>query len=207
MSQALINTIMQIGVVLIVAFVVWLIFGRKTASFPRYIGLTLPPARAMSAALAFALVFSALSMGLLFYFPLLKEMAAGPNTVAGAIREMGATPETYVVIAITAFLKTALAEEILFRGLIAKRLIAILGFWPGNAIHAAAFAAMHLLVFVAPGGPAFSWTLAGPMLALIFVTSTVMVWLNEKRAGGSIGPSWLIHAVGNAVAYPVLAFT
>jgi hypothetical protein len=34
----------------------------------------------------------------------------------------------------------------------------------------------------------------------------IMAWLNERLGNGSIAPSWLMHGLGNAVAYPALAF-
>lgn len=205
MTQELINTVFQLGAVLIVCFVVWLIFGRKRGNFAGYVGLVAPTRRAMAVALALSLVLAPLTVAY-YYFSPLRDLASGPNTVAGKIAAMGLSAETVATIAIVAFVKTALAEEIFFRGLIAKRLIGLAGFWPGNVIHAALFAAVHMLLFVVPGGPPFSWALAGPMLGTISVTALVMVWVNERLAGGSIGPSWLIHGAGNAVAYPVLAF-
>ncbi len=205
MTQEIVNTVFQLGVVLAVCFVLWLIFARKKSGFARYVGLIAPTRRAMTAALALSLVLAPLTVAY-YYFSPLKELASGPNTVAGKMVAMGLSAETAATIALVAFVKTALAEEIFFRGLIAKRLIGLAGFWPGNVIHAALFASMHMLVFVIPGGPAFSWGLAGPILATISVTALAMVWINERLAGGSIAPSWLMHGLGNAVAYPVLAF-
>ncbi|MEQ8934224.1 MAG: CPBP family intramembrane glutamic endopeptidase, partial [Amphiplicatus sp.] len=204
-GQTLIDTAAQLGVVLVLCFMLWAIFGRKAGSFARYVGLVAPTRRAMGWALALALVVGPLTVAY-YYFSPLRDLASGPNTVAGEIRAMGFSLETVAVIAILGFVKTALAEEIFFRGLIAKRLINLAGFWPGNIMQATLFAAVHLLLFAVPGGPAFSWALAGPMLAILLVTSLVKVWLNERIGNGSIAPGWLIHGALNAVAYPVLAF-
>jgi membrane protease YdiL (CAAX protease family) len=204
-TQELVNTAVQLAVVLAVALVVYLFFGRKSGSFPRYVGLIAPKPKAMGWAFAVALVLTPATLALYLFSPL-REVATGPNTVVGLIRAMGPSADTAVTIVIVAFFKTALAEEILFRGLIAKRLMSVAGFWFGNVLQATLFASVHLLVFVVPGGPAFSLALAVPVLALVLASAMVMAWLNERLGGGSIGPSWLLHGIGNATAYPVLAF-
>jgi membrane protease YdiL (CAAX protease family) len=203
--QEAINATLQVAIVLIIALVVWLIFGRKRANLFRWIGLYPPPAKGWLWALGATLIVSPLSLAL-FLIPSLHEMAAGPNTVAGLMREQGPSWDVIGQIAVVAFVKTALSEEIFFRGLIAKRLINGLGFAWGNTIHAALFGAVHLLIFVIPGGPAFD-----PLIAAAFVLITggagwIMAWVNETKAEGSIAPSWLMHGLGNAIAYPVLAF-
>ncbi|MEE2690883.1 MAG: CPBP family intramembrane glutamic endopeptidase [Pseudomonadota bacterium] len=205
MIQEAVNAAVQLGAVLVISLVVWLMFGRKRAGFARYVGLVAPTRRGMLTALVISLAFAPLTVAY-YYFSPLKEIAAGPHTVAGEIAAMGLSPETAATVAIVAFVKTALAEEILFRGLIAKRLMNLAGFWAGNVVQALLFASIHLLLFAVPGGPVFSWGLAGPMLAIISVTAMVQLWVNERMANGSIAPGWLMHGVGNAVAYPALAF-
>jgi membrane protease YdiL (CAAX protease family) len=102
--------------------------------------------------------------------------------------------------------KTALTEEIFFRGLIAKRLISWLGFSVGNLIHALIFGAVHLLIFLIPGGPKFTPLLGAAFLLLPGASGWLMAFANEKAGNGSIAPGWMIHALGNAAAYPILAF-
>jgi membrane protease YdiL (CAAX protease family) len=203
--QELINTAVQLAIVLLVALVVWAIFGRKKSSFPAYVGLTAPTSKAMLWALCATLVLTPLSISA-FYFTSLRELASGANTVAGDIRALGLSVETWATILVVAFLKTALSEEIFFRGLIAKRLINALGFGVGNSIHAAIFGAVHLLIFVVPGGPAWDWIAAGAFFGVSALGGWVSAWLNEKVGNGSILPSWLLHGVSNAAAYPILAF-
>lgn len=205
MLQEAINATVQIAVVLLIALVVWLIFGRKRASFLRWLGLYAPPASGWLWALGAGLIVIPLTLAL-FLIPSLHVMAAGPNTVAGLMREQGASFDVAGQIAIVAFLKTSLSEEIFFRGLIAKRLINGLGMAWGNTIHAALFGAVHMLIFVVPGGPAFDPVIAGAFFLITGAAGWIMAWLNERKGGGSIGPSWLLHGLANAIAYPVLAF-
>jgi membrane protease YdiL (CAAX protease family) len=136
----------------------------------------------------------------------LRNLANGDNTVVGMIRDSGLSAETIGVVLIVAFLKTGLSEEIFFRGLIAKRLIAWLGFPIGNTLQALLFGAVHLLIFVVPGGPAFDPLAATAFVAVTGTAGWVMGWINERLGNGSIAPSWLMHGLGNAIAYPVLAF-
>ncbi|MGY6661154.1 MAG: CPBP family intramembrane glutamic endopeptidase [Glycocaulis sp.] len=205
MVQELINAGVQIALAMLLVFLVWLIFARKRSGFLKFSGLHGAPVQAMGLALIAALIFAPLTVAV-FMLPGLEDAAAGPDTVTGRVQALGMTPETAVIIFIIAFLKTSGSEEIVFRGLIAKRLIAWLGFGAGNTVHALIFASIHLLIFVAPGGPAFDPVLAVALTGVGFTGGWAMAWINEKRAGGSIAPGWLMHGLSNAIAYPALAF-
>lgn len=203
--QESINTVFQLGLVLVVAAFVYLFAGKNRSAFLPFVGLTAPTGRAMGWAVLASLVFTPLGLAL-FHFTSLGEAGAADNTVAGVIRDNGFNAGTIAVIAVVAFFKTSLSEEIFFRGLVAKRLIAWLGFQSGNAIHAILFGAIHLLVFVAPGGPEFTPFIAAGIFLYPALMGWIMAFLNECIGNGSIAPSWLMHGVGNAAAYPVLAF-
>ncbi len=205
MLQEAINATLQVGVVLIVAFVLWAIFARKRESFPRYIGLIAPTSKAMLWTLGVACLLIPATLAV-FMLPTVREMAAGENTVAGMIRAQGFTADVVGQIIIIALFKTALSEEIFFRGLLAKRLIHWLGFGAGNTIHAILFGGVHLLIFAIPGGPKFDPVLAFAIAGLPAIGGWVMAWLNERVGNGSIAPSWFLHAAANALSYPVLAF-
>jgi uncharacterized protein len=205
MVQEAINAALQIAAFTLIPLIAWAIFARKRESFPRYIGLIAPTSKTMLWTLGVAFILIPASLAV-FMLPALRDMAAGSNTVAGHIREQGLNADVIGQILIIALFKTALSEEILFRGFIAKRLIRWLGFGVGNTIHAALFGAVHLLVFVIPGGPAFDPILALAMGGLPAVGGWIMAWLNERVGNGSIAPSWFLHAATNAIAYPLLAF-
>jgi uncharacterized protein len=205
MLQEALNATLQVGVVLIIALVLWAIFARKTESFPRFAGLIAPTTKAMLWTLGVAAILVPASLAI-FMLPALRDMAAGGNTVAGQLSAQGFSADVVGQILIVALIKTALAEEILFRGLIAKRLIRWLGFGAGNTLHAALFGAVHLLIFIVPNGPKFDPVLALAIAGLPAVGGWIMAWLNERVGNGSIAPSWFLHALTNALAYPLLAF-
>ncbi len=205
LTQAVVNAIVQLIVVLIIAAVYWAAFGRKKAGFFTYIGLTAPNGRGLKTATVF---FILLSLANIYFFsqPDVQAAVNAENTVTGKLREQGFSLEMIAVILVGAGVQTGLTEEILFRGLIAKRLINGLGFWFGNTVQALLFGAIHLLIFVAPGGPAFTWLLGGVFFLLPALAGWLMGYANEKAGNGSIVPGWLMHALGNAIAYPILAF-
>lgn len=206
LAQEGVNTALQLLVVLIICFFGYLLIGRKRASFLEFLGLVPPAKGSMQLAFFVGVIFSALTIGMFYAFPTLHEAAGADNTVGGQIRQNGFSGETIAIILLVALVKTAFAEELLFRGLIAKRLINLLGMAVGNTLHAFLFGAVHFIIFAVPGGPAFD-----PMLALAIggiptAIAWAMAWINETRGGGSIAPSWLVHAIGNVSAYFVAAF-
>ena len=205
LAQEIVNTIVQFAVVILIAGAVYFIAGKNRGNFLHFTGLRLPTGRAMIWALAAALVFVPLTIAL-FYFSPLKDAAVADSTVAGNIRANGFSGETMAVVAVVALLKTSFTEELFFRGLIAKSFIRWFGFTVGAVLQAAVFGAVHLLIFVAPGGPDFSWPVALSFFGVPFLMGWVIVWLNERVGNGSIAPGWLVHGLGNLVAYPLLAF-
>jgi membrane protease YdiL (CAAX protease family) len=205
LAQEALNTALQLAAVLVIAVVVYLLAGRNRGGFGTFTGLTWPTAKSMGWALPAALAIIPLTLAL-FYFTPLREAGAAENTVAGKIRAQGFSGETIAVIALVALAKTSLTEEIFFRGLIAKRLIRWLGFLAGNTLHAVIFGVVHILIFVVPGGPAFSWSIAAAFLGVTGGAGWLMTYLNERTGNGSIAPSWLLHGLSNAIAYPLLAF-
>jgi len=108
-------------------------------------------------------------------------------------------------VLLSAFVQTSLAEEVLFRGFIGKRLIAKLGFWAGNAIQAAVFGLVHgALIFVNPSIASYAATSSGAAAVFLLVFGTgaagfLLGYLAEKCADGSIVPSWLAHGLCNAI--------
>jgi len=200
------NSIAQLAVSLAIALGFWAVFGRKVAGFFNWIGLTVPPAKAMGLAFVLFLLWAAAYCLLFWVLPEFAAAASADNTIPGELRANGLNAETLAVIAVVAGIKTALAEEIFFRGLIAKRLIHAMGFWWGNTLQALIFGGVHLLIFTVPGGPEFALLPAVLFLLIPGAGGWAMGYVNERAGNGSILPGWLMHALGNAVSYPVLAF-
>jgi membrane protease YdiL (CAAX protease family) len=127
-----------------------------------------------------------------------------PNSVTGRLRAMGFTLPTVLTLLVIALFKTALSEEIFFRGFLGKQLINKLGFTTGNIVQAVIFGLVHLLLL---------WQLTNaPMFAVIFIFffSTLAGWtigyIKVKYANGSIVPGWIAHGVGNTISYSIIAF-
>ncbi len=203
--QETVNSVVQVAIVLAIALIAWVIFGRRAATFRRWTGLIRPTGNAMRAATVVFLAWSALTSAI-YFLPEFSEATSAEGTVTGMLRSSGFSAEAVAVILVIAGIKTALSEEILFRGLVAKRLINWLGFWRGNFLQALVFGSIHLAIFLIPGGPAFSWLLAALFLLLPGGAGWLMGYVNERTGNGSIAPGWMIHALGNAISYPILAF-
>ncbi len=205
LAQETLNTVAQLGAVLVVALAAWGLAGRKRGGFFRFVGLLGPGVAGWRAAAIATLVFVPASLGLILVTDL-REIASADNTVAGRFAEAGFSGDTLGAMLLVAVIKTAFAEEILFRGVIAKTLIRWFGFWPGAISHAALFGAVHGLVFAAPSGPDPTLIGVAAIVGLPTVGALASVYINERIAGGSILPGWLIHAIANAIAYPALAY-
>lgn len=204
LSQEIVNTVVQLGVVLLLSFIFWLAIGRRKAPFFRWLGLTLPSARGMAIAFALFVMFNLVTLPA-YLFTDLGELATSDRTVAAQIAERGLVPEVIIMIALLAGLKTALSEEIFFRGLIGKRLIGAMGFWAGNTAQAVFFGGIHLALFAALAPELLTPVLGTAIFVLPGAAGWIMGFANEKTGNGSIFHGWLIHALGNAASLTLFA--
>lgn len=133
---------------------------------------------------------------------LLPWIAKGTEDALATARFSGLGWSALPAVAVYAVLSTAFWEECLFRGFLLKRLGHRFGFLVGNTVQAAVFGLMHGVLFFAAVG----------VLRVLLVTllTGLIGWglgyLNEKQAGGSIFPSWAIHALSNLIAGAYAAF-
>jgi len=200
MVQELLNTTVQLVAVLLVALIVWLIWARK-AQFRTFLGMTAPSVKSLLWVLVMSVILVPATIGV-FLLGDLHAIVTAPNTVVGALRARGPSVETFAMIALVGGVKTSLTEELFFRGLLCKRLIAWLGFGVGNVIQAIVFGLAHMVIFVAAFSPAITIAL----FAIAAGGGWMMGFLNERVGNGSIAPGWLLHAIANLISYPVLAF-
>nr|GFB63490.1 hypothetical protein [Tanacetum cinerariifolium] len=197
----LISTLVQLAVFALLPLLVFVAQRRTTKGFGRYLGLYRAPARANALALLASLVLAGFTLGATLASPAIKSVMLDPHSITGQLHLLGVGPTSVALLLLTALGKTALAEEILFRGFVAKRLIAAWGFEVGNLAQAVLFGALHLGLF---------WTLTNSPLVLGFVFcgpaigAAVAGYLNERLAGGSIVPGWISHGVANLVSYAVV---
>ena len=147
MINELIGTVLQILIFALIPFLVYL-FQKKTAKgFFDDIGLKKSTKRANFLAIFACLLFAAPPLILTLVSNDFKAIMIDPNSLTGKIREMGMGVQTLFILLLMAMFKTSLAEEILFRGFLAKRLIRMAGFVKGNITQAVLFGMIHTVLF------------------------------------------------------------
>lgn len=199
----IIGAVLQLLAFALIPFIVYLVRFKKVKGFPAYLGLRRSTRKANLHAVAAASLFAGPVLILLLASSEFKEILLEPTSITGKFHSMGFSIESLVLVLIMAGLKTSFTEEVLFRGFIAKRLIALWGFRIGNGVHAALFGIVHTLLFA-------QVTSNIAFLVVIFVLPTigayVSAYINEKLADGSIIPGWISHGLANVTAYSVVGF-
>ena len=184
------NAIFQTVLFALIPFFWWLITARKKESFWSYIGLKKIETENKG---KFALLLAGCFLGC-FALGKLAIWIRGDLAAADSFYKgmgIGAVPSVLMY----SFGQTAFSEEILFRGFLMKRLQAKWGFRVAAIVQAVVFGAVHILMVW--GQADF---LAGFVIVVYpMVVAVLLSWLNEKKAKGSILPSWLIHGVINSV--------
>jgi uncharacterized protein len=203
MLNEILSALFQILAFSLIPFVVYLIQKKTTKGFLNYIGLKKSTAKANGMAVLASLIFLIPPLGLILFNDDFREIMTQPSTMTGKFKTMGPAAKTFMILFMAAVFKTALAEEILFRGFIAKRLMRIAGYYRGNVMQAVIFGLLHLVLFLTiTNNPLF--------LSFIMIFTTVgaylFAYINEKQADGSIIPSWISHGLANVVSYAVVAF-
>jgi len=192
MLNTLVNTALQVGIVWLLCLAVWAVWGRRSARFGVYVGLV---GARLWLVIAMAAGGAAVAFVLL-QLPGAQRLASGEGTAAAGAEGIGLA--LVANLALTAVLKTAFAEELLFRGLIGKRAIAAFGFRTGNLVQALLFGAVHLLLLLIPGA---SMAMVLGMVMFTGVAGWLCGWINEGPGRGSILPGWAAHAAANLTAY------
>ncbi|MDH5104630.1 CPBP family intramembrane metalloprotease [Lentilactobacillus diolivorans] len=185
--SSLLSSIIQLGLFILIPFIWWWIWYRKN-KFWGWIGIkkVIPVKLSLSLVSLVALMLFC-STGY-FVFQTLPS-----SSVLASTKFTNFNFPTVISIILYAFFQTGLAEEILFRGFLAKRLISRLGFVIGNIIQSLLFGALHV-VFFAPIA-----TISVVIIVFIFtsVIGFLLCYIDERLANGSIIPSWLIHGFSN----------
>ena len=184
----LVSSIVQIIVFTIVPFICWLIFARKKEGFFKWIGLKKVENGKENKTLLWVLLITLLFSGLaVFVLYSLKGIETATSEFAGL-------KETAIpAILVYAIFNTALSEEILFRGFLLKTGGKKIGFAERNILQGLVFGVIHGMMF---------FSLVGTVKAIIIVAFSGLIgmfmgFVDEKKAGGSIIPSWCIHAIAN----------
>lgn len=196
--NTIIQAIIQILVLSAIPFLVYLIQKRTTKGFFNYVGLKKSTKKANLLAVLASFIFVIPPLLLAFANEEFRSIILSPGSITGQFSQMGYSIHVLLILLITAIFKTGFAEELLFRGFIAKRLIAKIGFAKGNTLQALLFGIIHVVLVATATNNLF-------FLAIIFLTTSlgpyVSVVLNEKYANGSIIPGWISHALANIISY------
>lgn len=187
----LLNAIIQVLLFSLVPLLWWLVTARKKVAFFDWLGLRRPKnvnTRTLWGSIVLVMVVC-------FVIGEVAVWARGDVDAAESAYQgmgLGALPTVLVY----AFLQTGLSEEILFRGFLLKRLMAKWGFVVANIVQALIFGALHLTMVWGQVG-----FLAGMVIVIYpMIPAVLMSILNEKKADGSILPSWLVHGTLNTVS-------
>ncbi len=190
MWNELVGSIVQILLFALVPLIVWFLTARKTESFFSWIGLKKPICKDVR---KIALVTAAVTIAYIGTTILSIRILPEGVTTAGS-QFAGQDAAGLAAVFFQSFLRTALSEELLFRGFLLKRLQNRFGFTAGNTIQALLFGLLH-------GIPFSIITNSIPALILLTLLPGLMGWylgwLSEKQCGGSIVPGWMLHGCIN----------
>lgn len=184
------NAIIQVVLFALIPFIWWLITARKKESFWSWIGFKKIKTENKKKFILFLLCCCVVCYAL---GELAIWLRGDLEAADSAYKGMGVAAIPSILM--YAFGQTALSEEILFRGFLMKRLQAKWGFSVATTIQAVIFGVLHLLMVWGQVG-----FIAGFIIVVYpMVMAVLLSWINEKKAGGSIYPSWIIHGILNSI--------
>lgn len=198
LANKIISSIVEIVFISLVPFIWWLVTVRKKEKFLKWIGIKGIKKENRKAAWISIFVISLLFLPASVYtLYIIKDI----ETAASEFKGLGVS--ALLPALIYAIFNTSLPEEIFFRGFLLKRLSHKVGFRIANIIQSSLFGLLHGILF---------FGLAGILKAIIIILLTgasafAMGYVNEKKANGSILPSWFIHALSNIFAAGMAMFS
>ena len=191
----IISSLLQIIIFSLIPFFFWYFSARKKERFRKWIGLKKIKG-SKKTALAIIIVTTFYLLISLILLNSLKNIENATTEFQGL--RFAALPAIFIY----AVFNTSFPEEVLFRGFILKRLASKLGFTKANFIQGILFGLLHGVMF---------FPLVGNLKSILIILMTgfialAMGYINEKLSGGSIIPSWIIHAISNLIAGIYIAF-
>lgn len=185
----------------------WVIRHRKITGFCQWIGLYRPHLQRPWWVLAlFAVLYT-------FFYNFDFTQLVDPATLAYIENSSAVASNAFAGIGAAAivpaiienFIANGVAEEILFRGFLCKRLCAHFGTTTGIILQAVLFGLMHNAIYILAGLDVGLWY---HTLTFVFTGTGALLLgaLNEKIFNGSIIPSILLHGAGNFIASMLVAF-
>lgn len=138
------------------------------------------------------------------YSEALHALLLGQSSPYGKILAGASGFRAGVLGLIYCFVQASGSEEILYRGLIARRLYPLLGSAWGNVAQAGLFWLMHLVLFRGITG---EWLSVVQLVAFVtsFGLGLIAGYANFRKQGESILPSWILHGSLNFSTFLTLA--
>lgn len=190
-----------------VPFLWWFFRHRREDGFFHWLGFVRPrlsaPWWALALFLALYAFFYNFDFTSLVPAATLEAVEGSSAVAANAYAGLGAA--AILPALLENFIGNGVAEEILYRGFLCKRLCARLGLTPGIVLQAVLFGLMHNVLFLLAGLPVGLWYHA---LTFLFtgMGALLLGLLNERLCGGSILPGILLHGAGNFLSTMLVAF-
>jgi membrane protease YdiL (CAAX protease family) len=183
----LISSVVQVLLFSLIPFLTWFFTARKKQSFFSWIGFKkVTSSKKECAKFAIGAVIVCQIMGLIVYrYALSGDWNKSTSAGMGLIGVPSAI--------LNSFIHTALSEEILFRGFIQKRLQKIFSFKIATAIQAVLFGFAHIVLLL----DRINFVEGVVLVVFPIIPGVLLAYTNEKKADGSIIPSWLMHGFMN----------
>ena len=196
--QQMTNALIQIVLFMLLPFSWWFVTARRKSSFLDWIGFK--PLKDTGNHKMWLWIFLGLLSFTVFSYLVLYTIVKDLKTATSSFSGLGFLALPAVLI--YSLFQTSLPEELLFRGFLLKRFSVCLPFGVANTIQATLFGLLHGLMFITE----VSWL---QTLLIILCTGGIAAYLgfvNEKKSGGSILASWIMHALANVVTGMLSAF-
>ena len=196
--QQMTNALIQIVLFMLLPFIWWFVTARRKSSFLDWIGFK--PLKDTGNHKMWLWIFLGLLSFTIFSYLVLYTIVKDLKTATSSFSGLGF--QALPAVLIYSLFQTSLPEELLFRGFLLKRFSVCLPFGVANTIQAALFGLLHGLMFITE----VSWL---QTLVIILCTGGIAAYLgfvNEKKSGGSILASWIMHALANVITGMLSAF-
>jgi membrane protease YdiL (CAAX protease family) len=189
------DAIIQVGIVLIVSFIVYLIKNRKAKGFGKWMGLFIPKIDDLKTKILklilILIIFSVIPIVIVININIANDTNLAYQSIEGG-------KFLFIGLIFKSLIQTALSEELLFRGLIGKRLVNILGYKKGNIVQSIIFGLVHCFAIIT-----FGYKIGVIMIVIIAFTAYFYGYLMYKVAKGSILLCWLAHGISNLLSFAI----
>ena len=196
--QQMTNALIQIVLFMLLPFIWWFVTARRKSSFLDWIGFK--PLKDTGNHKMWLWIFLGLLSFTIFSYLVLYTTVKDLKTATSSFAGLGF--QALPAVLIYSLFQNSLPEELLCRGFLLKRFYVCLSFGIANTIQAALFGLLHGLMFITE----VSWL---QTLVIILCTGGIAAYLgfvNEKKSGGSILASWIMHALANVITGMLSAF-